>query len=336
MIFLQGAKDPANAQNRADELVRAVRESRLLALILETTSTCNLMCSFCDLHARKSEFGDRMKPRMLMRYDLFEEIVRQLQALPFRFKEISMHGVGEPLMNKRIHDMVRAVKGAEVADRVTLSTNGILMSPDKLEKLVEAGIDEIVVSLDTVDPDRYIELKGRKMGPLLENIDHALRVLEGHPQVTFMIKCIDPRGIYDLQSQDADGVIETYRRAAEHSSNIHIKIVPEFTWPVASSEGRPAEQHSPCEIPFYQMTIHADGKVSCCCLDITHELNVGQIGKGGTLSDIIDGDPWRKVKRTMLSGNLESLPMCLTCNSRSVTNLDARAAEISELIGQAV
>ena len=102
MILRQSAKNPADIEKRAASLESAAEKNEMMSLVIEVTSTCNLVCTFCDLHALQKTHGDQMKPRMLMKDSVFEELITQLKGCSFKFKEINMHGVGEPLMNKNI------------------------------------------------------------------------------------------------------------------------------------------------------------------------------------------------------------------------------------------
>ena len=274
-----------------------------------------------------------MKPRMLMKDSVFEELITQLKGCSFKFKEINMHGVGEPLMNKNILKMIEQVKGANVGEKITMSTNGILMSPDKFEALASTGLDEVVVSLDTVDSDRYQEIKGKPMRNLLENIDFAIQYVQKTRSIHLVIKCFEPRDTYGLSTKDSDQIIAKYGDTAANSEFIHIKIVPEWTWPIQAGKNEKTD-HSPCEIPFYQLNVHADGRVSCCCLDIRHELSVGQINPGGSLNDILFGPQLKSIQMDMLSGNLKNLPGCLKCDNRPMSKLTSEPKKMMNIVSE--
>lgn len=331
MIYVQGAKDPALTQLRTASLLTALRERRLMTIMIEAASNCNLVCTFCDLHAKKEEFGSLMKPRQVMRYEVFEKVIDDLRRLHFRFRELSLHAHGEPLLNKRIVDMAALAIEAKVSDRVLLSSNGLLMTPDVFDRLAGTGIDEIVISLDTVDPDRYRRIKGKDMGDLIAHIDHAIANTKRFPRLHFVVKCMKPAGIYGPEMSDYQSVMDKYGDVATDSEQIHIKVIPEFTWqPSSMNEGKVVD-HRPCELPFYQMLVHSDGTVSCCCIDITKSLMVGDTATQ-SIPEILESPRWREIRRILLSGCLDELPSCRSCNNRTVTDLDRHVTEVAEIL----
>jgi len=158
MIIVQQAKDPALEKSRADGVCSAVKNNVLYTVIVEPSSKCNLSCTFCDLHSGRIDGTDALKGQMTEQ--TFYRIVDQLAELPFVLKELQYHGNGEPLMNKNLPDFVRYAKARGVAKKHRLTTNGTMLTPKNLQKIIDAGIDEIHVSLDAADRSSYAELKG--------------------------------------------------------------------------------------------------------------------------------------------------------------------------------
>lgn len=103
---------------------------------LYITRKCNLNCKYC--FAR-----DPLKP------DLDEEqlkkIIDQLYYLGCRF--ISFYG-GEPTIKKFFIDIVKYANQKGMMTH--MSTNGVLLKPDYINRLIDAGIDVINLSIDSV------------------------------------------------------------------------------------------------------------------------------------------------------------------------------------------
>ena len=66
---------------------------------------------------------------------------------------------GEPLVRKGCSNFIRELKKTDGVNKVTLTTNGILLSKD-LVKLAEAGVDGINISLDFMDQEKYKKITG--------------------------------------------------------------------------------------------------------------------------------------------------------------------------------
>ena len=118
---------------------------------IEVTNYCNSLCVSCPLtynHFLPQE------PKHHLTWDNFRHIVDQLP----RLDRVVLHGIGEPLLNKELPRFVSHLKerGAEVL----FNTNAILLDQKRGDALVEAGLDELRVSLDAVTPELYAQLRG--------------------------------------------------------------------------------------------------------------------------------------------------------------------------------
>jgi MoaA/NifB/PqqE/SkfB family radical SAM enzyme len=71
---------------------------------------------------------------------------------------VVLHGIGEPLLNKDLPRFVAHLK--ERGSEVLFNTNAILLDQKRGDALVEAGLDELRVSMDAVTPELYAKLRG--------------------------------------------------------------------------------------------------------------------------------------------------------------------------------
>jgi len=129
-----------------DTFSRAIRYLRVAI-----TDRCNLKCVYC-----RPEEIPFIPHDDILRY---EEILRVCGiAAGLGVKVIRVTG-GEPLMRKGCTDFVKTLKGIPDIERVTLTTNGVLLE-NQLNALRAAGLDGLNVSLDTLLPNRYRDLTG--------------------------------------------------------------------------------------------------------------------------------------------------------------------------------
>ena len=81
---------------------------------------------------------------------------------------------GEPLVRKGLPGLVRMLKEIDGLDEISLTTNGILLTPRVVAELKEAGLGRLNVSLDTLDPERYRTLtRGGDVADVLRGIAAA-------------------------------------------------------------------------------------------------------------------------------------------------------------------
>lgn len=129
----------------------------LTDLRVSVTDRCNFRCRYCMP-------AEGM--RWLERSDLltFEEITRLVRI----FAELGVTHVrltgGEPLARRDFPELVRMLRGIEGIEDLALTTNGYLLKR-YADALVEAGIDRVNVSVDSLARDRFHEITRRDALP---------------------------------------------------------------------------------------------------------------------------------------------------------------------------
>ncbi len=121
-------------------------------LRISVTDRCNIRCVYC-----MPESVEFLPRESLL---TFEEIARFVRAsTAVGIDKIRLTG-GEPLVRRGLSDLIAQVVAIPGIKDVGLTTNGILLAPVAKE-LYGAGLRRINVSLDTMDPGRFVELTRR-------------------------------------------------------------------------------------------------------------------------------------------------------------------------------
>lgn len=132
----------------------------LRRVYIEVTNKCNLNCSTCMRNVWEAKFGN-------MTERTFERILAGLED--FSEAEIFFGGYGEPLSHPNILRMVERAKAQ--GHRVSLITNGILLTERVIEKLIDLHLDMLWVSLDGASPECYADVRlGDALPVVLENL----------------------------------------------------------------------------------------------------------------------------------------------------------------------
>ena len=140
------------------------REIRYLRI--SVTDRCNLRCKYCMPHGIECvEHKDILS---------FEEI-RQIAVCGAKLGIIKIRLTGgEPLARKGCPQLIRMLKEIPGIEKGAMTTNGTLVRA-VLPQLVEAGLEEVNISLDTLDAETFAEITGQDLLPeVLLAIDAAL------------------------------------------------------------------------------------------------------------------------------------------------------------------
>ena len=134
----------------------------LKSLRLSVTDRCNIRCKYCMPEA------DYV---WLPREDVLTH--EEMAGLTGYFTDLGVDRVrvtgGEPLLRRNLPQLIRLLLQNQRVKDIALTTNGILLA-DQADALYEAGLHRITVSLDTLKPERFVQLTRH---------DEFTRVLEG-------------------------------------------------------------------------------------------------------------------------------------------------------------
>jgi len=115
-------------------------------VVVEPTNNCNLNCPACA--SRRDEWDGE---RGYMDVSAFESMVEELEGKTFRLAYI---GRGEPTLHPEIDNMVRFA--SRRGFKTLMLSNGVLLNQqDRVDGLVESGLDRITIGLDGLTQESY-------------------------------------------------------------------------------------------------------------------------------------------------------------------------------------
>jgi MoaA/NifB/PqqE/SkfB family radical SAM enzyme len=120
-----------------------------VCLYLETTNRCNLLCKTCP------RTYEELEPPADMSLSLFTSIVDQIPDI----QRAVLHGIGEPMLARDLPAMVRYLKDRRTY--VLFNTNGTVLTEHKGQALIDAGLDELRVSLDAATAKSFVDIRGK-------------------------------------------------------------------------------------------------------------------------------------------------------------------------------
>lgn len=125
---------------------------------MRPTSLCNLNCPYCSVDS-----GEKSKTRVNVYTVDKDHLVKWLKQL-VEYKgddlEANIDSVGEVLTYPDIIELIKDIKKIKQINKISMQTNGTLLTKEKIKELERAGLDSINLSINSLDNELAKELSG--------------------------------------------------------------------------------------------------------------------------------------------------------------------------------
>jgi cyclic pyranopterin phosphate synthase len=162
---------------------------RIRSVRVSVTDKCNFRCTYC----MPAEGLEWLRRDEILSFEEIQRLVEVLAAMGV--DEVRLTG-GEPLVRRDLPELVRMLAATSGVDDLSLTTNGVLL--DRLAgPLVEAGLQRLNVSLDTLNHVRFAEITRRDA---LDAVLRGLAEAERYPQLRpLKINCVAIKGFTETE-----------------------------------------------------------------------------------------------------------------------------------------
>ena len=195
---------PSSVPVPLDRLGRPLRDLRLSVI-----EACNFRCPYC-MPADRIADDHGMDSTSRLSFDEIERLVRGFARLGVR--KLRLTG-GEPLLRKRLPELVARLAAIPGIEDLALTTNGSLLA-GQARALREAGLGRLTVSLDALDPATFRALSGGR-----GEVRDVLAGLEAAQRAGFeaiKLNCVVQRGVNDDQVLPLAGFARTHGHVARY------------------------------------------------------------------------------------------------------------------------
>ena len=167
---------------------RPLRDLRISVL-----DRCNFRCPYCMPETKFHADYQFLKRQELLSHEEIERIASV--AVSLGVSKLRLTG-GEPLLDKKITDLIARLARLSGVDDFALTTNGTLLAP-VAGKLRAAGLQRVTISLDSLDEKTFSSMSGNRgeLATVLEGIAAA----EEAGLTPIKINVVVQRGVNDQQ-----------------------------------------------------------------------------------------------------------------------------------------
>lgn len=280
---------------------------------VETIRVCNARCPFCPV-----DQWDMSVPTMSDQ--LYDKIVEELSEYSHWVEMVDCNRVGEPMLDKKIVERVRKMKQEAGIRRVILSSNASKLTEDKAVALLEAGLDEMMISIDSVDKETYEKLRVRlNYEEVIENIKTFFRVRnEIKPDMIIRVRGVS---FFDLNNEnDRQELIrweDFWAPYEKPQDRIYMKSAINWgnqkEWDGHLPQYEPDDWvYHPCIIPYGTFHITSWGGVALCAEDYDAKMNIGDINVQ-TIAEVWKNEEWARIRKLHRTGKRNDISLCQGC-----------------------
>ncbi len=256
---------------------------------VQTISWCNRNCEFCP--SQKFE----RKPN-LMTVETYQRVLDELASIGFTGR-FSPYLQGEPLLDKRMPELLAMTRKTLPLAKILIQSNGDLFTLEKGEALFRNGLHKLIINSYDDNGDRVRRMKGLA-SQLAERVP-GLKHVKG--SFHHMIRD-EPPGKISMEV-----LIENktwWRRNSQDNWAGNVPGMPPLKAPM----------NRYCFRPFEHLSVHYNGNAVLCCCDWKGEVVLGNLNET-SLVDIMNG-PVATMSRKNLTNKNRRMKLCERCDFR--------------------
>jgi hypothetical protein len=280
---------------------RQPANDRLVQIHLEPTNGCNLKCVTCNNDHTQRDKG-------MMDMELARKIIDEAWDEMGASGKLGLFIRGESVMHAKLPDMIRYAQDKGFT-KILLSTNIMLLNPERARRILEAGISELRLSVDAVDAETFETTRARaRFDVIVNNLEELNRLrTELGSKCSFRLHA-------SLHRKSFEKIPEFIRRW-QH-------MIQLFRFTVAVNQGGLFPQsvartfsdmefatstayQVPCRILYDYVGVTWNGKLTSCCVDYREQFVVGDIQDG--LKNGFIGEKAKAIRDSHLQGDFGKL-----------------------------
>ena len=284
-----------------------------MAIQVQTINRCNAACEFCPY-----SYTIHLQEKRIMDDALYTKIVDECVA------EKDLHGFvpmskNEPLLDVKMEKRIAEFKAkAQPHQMVELVTNGSALTPTRVQRLMDAGVDLITVSVNASNEETYKRVMvGLSWKQVMSNLEalSKMSLSKVNVYLRFVADQTNKRelkifrkrwkhfNLFQFNVNNRAGTVRNYEKMTMKYNNF-------IAWirRVGGSRVYPV-----CPYIFSLLHVLENGDVPMCSNDWHNREVLGNV-RTQTLREIYNSPRMNQIRETMSRGRFEEIEACLECS----------------------
>ena len=290
---------------------RSSLKAYLRLVNLELTNYCNQRCRYCA-----TGLNNNKRPRGKLDLATFKKVVADLPPTAALF----FAGFGEPFLHEQLEEFLEYAAVSRLAARLDIYSNFGPPSEERIRHLLDQRFRRLIITLDSLDRQTFIEQKGvdefekvfNNIKVLADEVKQRKR-LSQHIIVQMIVtkKTLDERQKF-IETITALNLEPRLKKLNVHSPRLDENKIREFEVPELSRYSHQGYSRR-CEWLWGGLQVYWNGDVSICCQDPTGLSTYGNVLQASP-RDLLNSDAGRCEFRRQYFEDPGQIAICRTCD----------------------
>ena len=269
---------------------------------------CSSRCIMCT-------FQTWSRKKNIMSNDTFKQILTKFLTYRDNIEYLTLHGCGEPLLDKGLPEKIKISK--DLGFKGTgFASNCTHLSKDISQKILEAGLDTIIVSIDGINKETHESIRiGTNYDQILENIKNFIELRNKIGKTRIIVRFIRQK----KNASEFDTFKSYWKERLDSKRGDDILVFDIHNWGEKLNNfselhfNKYAIKNSlKCVDVYKRMLIYSNGNVGLCCADDNGFFNLGNVLEDDPIN-IYNNQVFSHFREMMDQGRIFELNECKKC-----------------------
>ena len=270
---------------------------------------CTATCPMCPIEETRYNSS-------VMNFEMFKKIIDRFGKNIKKINRVNLVGIGEILVDVKLNLKIEYLKSKGL-NNICFPTNASLLKTNVAEKVLDAGINEVIFGIDSMNKAIYEKVRRDLIfEEVLENTLNYIKIRDnGDYDSRIMVRMILSKDNKD----EWNSYKEYWSKFLNFEKGDMALYFPEHNWsdhdyPKAKSEPTVVEKNCKCIYVYDRMLLDAHGNVRLCCIDINSTFfKLGNVLQEDPIT-LFNSKNFLNVRELMDQGKINDIKPCKTCN----------------------